>query len=61
MRQENEREDQGECIQDNGKTGTGVRGRDRALQKAQENKLQVAEIRMLRLMCGATTLDNIRN
>ena len=25
VRQENEREDQGECIHDSGKTGTGVR------------------------------------
>ena len=28
VRQGNEREDQGEGVQDNGKTGTGVRGRD---------------------------------
>ena len=26
MRQENERYNQGECIDDSGKTGTGVRG-----------------------------------
>ena len=34
VRQENEREYQGEGIQDSGKTGTGVRGRDRAEKKA---------------------------
>ena len=56
VRQENEREDQRECIQDNGKDGTGIRGRDRAIKRAQENKLEVAEMRMLRWMCGVTKL-----
>ena len=32
-----------------------------ALKKAQENKLEVAEMRMLRCMCRVTKLDNIRN
>ena len=32
-----------------------------ALEKAPENKLEVAEIRMLRWMCGVTKLDKIRN
>ena len=32
-----------------------------ALKKAQENKLEVAETRMLRWMCGVTKLDKIRN
>ena len=32
-----------------------------ALKKAQENILEVAEIRMLRWMCGVTKLDKIRN
>ena len=32
-----------------------------ALKKAQENKLEVAEMRMLRCMCGVTKLDKIRN
>ena len=32
-----------------------------ALKKAQENKLYVAEMRMLRWMCGVTKLDKIRN
>ena len=32
-----------------------------ALKKAQEKKLGVAEMRMLRWMCGVTKLDKIRN
>ena len=32
-----------------------------ALKKAQENKLEVAEMRILRWLCGVTKLDNIRN
>ena len=32
-----------------------------ALKKAQENKLEVAAMRMLRWMCGVTKLDKIRN
>ena len=32
-----------------------------ALKKAQEKKLEVTEIRMLRCMCRVTKLDNIRN
>ena len=32
-----------------------------ALKKEQENKLEVAEMRMLRWMCGVTKLDKIRN
>ena len=32
-----------------------------ALKKAQETKLEVAEIRMIRMMCGVTKLDKIRN
>ena len=32
-----------------------------ALKKAQGNKLEVPEMRMLRWMCGATKLDKIRN
>ena len=38
-----------------------VRAETWALKKAQENKLEVAEIRMLRWMCGVTKLDKIRN
>ena len=33
VRQENEREDQGEGVQNSGNTSTGVRGRDTALEK----------------------------
>ena len=32
-----------------------------ALKKSQEKKLEVAEMRMLRWMCGVTKLDKIRN
>ena len=32
-----------------------------ALKKAQEKKVEVAEMRMLRWMCGVTKLDKIRN
>ena len=32
-----------------------------ALKKAQEKKLEVADMRMLRSMCGVTKLDKIRN
>ena len=32
-----------------------------ALKKAQEKKLEVAEMRMIRWMCGVTKLDKIRN
>ena len=32
-----------------------------ALKKAQENKSEVAEMRMLRWMCGVTKLDKFRN
>ena len=59
MRQENEREDQGEGVQSSGNTSTGAE--TWALKKAQENKLNVEEMRMLRWMCGVTKLDKIRN
>ena len=32
-----------------------------ALKKEQERKLEVAEMRILRWMCGVTKLDKIRN
>ena len=60
---ENERErDQGEGVQNSGKTGTGEQGKDICvLKKAQEKKSEVAEMRMLRWVCGVTKLDKIRN
>ena len=61
VRQENEREDQGECVKNSGKTNTDVRGRDMGVEeKAQEKKLEVAEMRILRWICGVTKLDKIR-
>ena len=60
MRQETECEDQGKAYR------TVVRpallyGADTwALNNSQENKLEVAEMRMLRWMCGVTKLDKIR-
>ena len=32
-----------------------------ALKKAQEKKLEVAEMRMLRWMCGVTKLDKVKD
>ena len=49
VRQENERED----LMYGAETW--------ALKKAQEKKLEVAEMRMLRWMCGVTKLNKIRN
>ena len=39
----------------------GAETRALNLKKAQENKLEVAEMRMLRWMCGVTKLGKIRN
>ena len=60
MRQENEREDQVEGVKNSGKTSTDVRGRDMGVEE-QEKKWEVAEMRMLRWMCGVTKLEKIRN
>ena len=46
--QENEREDEGEGIQDSGKTGTGEWGRDNGVEEGTGKKVEVAEMRMLR-------------
>ena len=59
--QENEREDQGKGIQESGKTSTGVRGRYIAIEEGTGKQFEVAEMRMLRWMCGVTKLDKIRN
>ena len=61
MRQENEHEDQGEGVQNSGKTSTDVRGRDMGIEEGTEDKLEVTEMRMLRWMFGVTKLDKIRN
>ena len=57
VRQANEREEQEEGVQNSAKTSTDVRGRG----MAQERKLEIAEIRLLRWMCGVTKLDKMRN
>ena len=60
VRQENEREDQGEGVHNSGKTSTYMYGAETLyLKKAQGKKLEVAEIRMVQ--CGVTKLDKIRN
>ena len=57
-----EREAQREVVQNSGKTCTDVyEAKTWALKKTQQNKLEVAEIRKLRCMCGVTKLDKIRN
>ena len=60
-RPKNKFESQGESIQDSCKTSNDVRCRDLGSEEAQEKKLDVAEMRMLRWMSGVTRLDRIRN
>ena len=61
VRQENE-QDQGEGEQNSGTTSTDAYGAETwSLKKAQDNKLEVAEMRMLRWMSGVAKLDKIRN
>ena len=52
---------QEENIQDGRKTSTDVRCRDMSSEETLENKLEVAEVRMLRWINGVTKLDIIRN
>ena len=61
VRQENEREDQGKVYRTVVRPALMYGAETWALKKAQENKLEVAEMRMLRWMCGVTKLDKIRN
>ena len=50
MRQENEHEDQGEGVQNSGKTGTDVRGGDMGVEEGTGKEIGSAEMRMLRTM-----------
>ena len=50
VRQESEREHLGEGVQKSGKTTTNVRGRDMDVEEGTVNKLEVAEMRLLRWM-----------
>ena len=59
--QENERKDQGESVQNSGKTSNDVWGRDMGVDEGTGKELEVAEMRMLRWMCAFTKLDKIRN
>ena len=59
VRQDNELEDQGGGVQHSVALMYGAE--TRASKKAQEKKLEVAEMRMLRWMCGVTKLEKIRN
>ena len=52
---------QGEIIQNSCKTSNDVRCRDMGVKKAQEKKLDVAEMKMLRWMSGVIKLDRNRN
>ena len=61
VRQENEREDQGKVYRTVVRPALMYGAVTWALKKAQEKKLEVAEMRMLRWMCGVTKLDKIRN
>ena len=61
VRQENEREDQGKVYRTVLRPALMYGAETWALKKAQEHTLEVAEMRMLRRMCGVTKLDKIRN
>ena len=61
VRQENEREDQGKAYRTVVTPALMYWAETWALKKAQEKKVEVAEMRMLRWMCGVTKLDKIRN
>ena len=61
VRPKNKFESQGESIQNSCKSSNDVRAEAWAVKKAQEKKLDGAEMRMLRWMSGVTKLDRIRN
>ena len=61
LRQENEREDQVKVYRAVVTPALVYWAGTLALKKAQEKKSEVAEMRMLRWMCGVTKLDKIRN
>ena len=48
-----------ECVQDSGMIDTGVRARYMGIEEGTKHKLEVAEMRMLRCMCGVSKLDKI--
>ena len=60
VRQENEREDQGKLYRTVVRPALMYGAETWALKKAQEKKLEVAQMRMLRWMCGVTKRDKIR-
>ena len=61
VRQENEREIKGKVYRTVARTALMYGAETWALKKAQGKKVEVAELRMLRWMCGVTKLDKIRN
>ena len=61
VRQENERENQGKVYSAVIRPALMYRAETWALKKAQERKLEVAEMRMVRWMCVVTRLDKIKN
>ena len=62
MRQENERVDQGEGVQNSGETSTDVRGRDMGVEEGTGKEIGGRRNEnMLRCMCGDTMLDKMGN
>ena len=58
----NEREDQGEGVQNSGKTSTDVRGRDIGVEEGTGKEIGGRRNEnAIRWMCGVTKLDKIRN
>ena len=59
QQKKNEREDQVEVYRTVVKRAFAYGAETWASKKAQENKLEVTEMRVLRCMCGVTKLDKI--